>query len=184
VSFVAGLCRSGAALAAGSWLTAIGHDETAGPARAVLQLDRYRAELDRRLLGAFLEHLGRAIYTGVYEPGSPLADAAGFRKGVFAEVKGLGVPILRYPGGNFVSDYHWLDGVGPKRISARPSSSGLGTPLRQASSAPTSSSSGAGSWARSRIVTGLGAGGRRFKSARPDHIHQQLMLGTASEVGR
>ncbi len=112
--FVGGLCRSGAALAAGSWLTAIGHAETAGPARAVLQLDRTRAELDRRLLGAFLEHLGRAIYTGVYEPGSPLADATGFRKDVLAEVTGLGVPIVRYPGGNFVSGYNWLDGVGPR----------------------------------------------------------------------
>jgi alpha-L-arabinofuranosidase len=70
--------------------------------------------MDRRLLGAFLEHLGRAIYTGVYEPGSKLADAAGFRKDVVAEVKGLGVPIMRYPGGNFVSGYNWLDGVGPK----------------------------------------------------------------------
>jgi alpha-N-arabinofuranosidase len=70
--------------------------------------------MDRRLLGAFLEHLGRAIYTGVYEPGSKLADASGFRTDVLAEVKGLGVPIMRYPGGNFVSGYNWLDGVGPK----------------------------------------------------------------------
>ena len=112
--FVAGLGRSGAALAAGSWLSALGHAETVGPARAVLERTRYRSDLDRRLLGAFLEHLGRAIYTGVYEPGSRLADAAGFRKDVLAEVKGLGVPIMRYPGGNFVSGYHWLDGVGPK----------------------------------------------------------------------
>ena len=51
---------------------------------------------------------------GVYEPGSRLADANGFRKDVLAEVKGLGVPIMRYPGGNFVSGYNWLDGVGPK----------------------------------------------------------------------
>src|SRR5260221_10513428 len=112
--FVAGLGRSGVALAAGSWLGALGHAETVGPARAVLERTRYRSDLDRRLLGAFLEHLGRAIYTGVYEPGSRLADAAGFRKDVLAEVKGLGVPIVRYPGGNFVSGYHWLDGVGPK----------------------------------------------------------------------
>ncbi|PYQ10650.1 MAG: hypothetical protein DMF80_23630, partial [Acidobacteria bacterium] len=112
--FVAGLCRSGAALAAGSWLGGVGHAQTRGPARVVLQPARYRSELDRRLLGAFLEHLGRAIYTGVYEPGSRLADASGFRKDVAAEVKGLGVPIMRYPGGNFVSGYHWLDGVGPK----------------------------------------------------------------------
>ena len=70
--------------------------------------------MDRRLLGAFLEHLGRAIYTGVYEPGSKLADAKGFRQDVIAEVKDMAVPIMRYPGGNFVSGYNWLDGVGPK----------------------------------------------------------------------
>jgi alpha-N-arabinofuranosidase len=112
--FVAGLCRSGTALAAGSWLSGFGHAQARGPARAVLQRARYRSEMDRRLLGAFLEHLGRAIYTGVYEPGSKLADASGFRTDVIAEVKGLGVPIMRYPGGNFVSGYNWLDGVGPK----------------------------------------------------------------------
>jgi alpha-N-arabinofuranosidase len=112
--FVSGLGRSGAALAATSWLGPLGYAQTRGPARAVLQRSRYRADLDRRLLGAFLEHLGRAVYTGVYEPGSKLADAAGFRKDVLAEVKGLGVPIMRYPGGNFVSGYNWLDGVGPK----------------------------------------------------------------------
>jgi alpha-L-arabinofuranosidase len=112
--FLAALSRSSAALAAASWLDAIGYAQTRGPARAFLQLDRYRSDMDRRLLGAFLEHLGRAVYTGVYEPGSPLADAKGFRKDVAAEVKGLGVPIMRYPGGNFVSGYNWLDGVGPK----------------------------------------------------------------------
>jgi alpha-L-arabinofuranosidase len=112
--FLAVLCRSSAALAATSWLEGFGFAQTRGPARAFLLRDRSRAEMDRRLLGAFLEHLGRAIYTGVYEPGSPLADAKGFRKDVAAEVKGLGVPIMRYPGGNFVSGYNWLDGVGPK----------------------------------------------------------------------
>ncbi len=65
------------------------------------------------MLGAFLEHLGRAVYTGVFEPGSPLADARGFRTDVAREVKELGVPVVRYPGGNFVSGYNWLDGVGP-----------------------------------------------------------------------
>jgi alpha-L-arabinofuranosidase len=112
--FLSELSRSNAALAAASWLPGLGYAPTRGPARAVLQRARYRSELDRRLLGAFLEHLGRAVYTGVYEPGSPLADADGFRKDVAAEVKGLGVPIMRYPGGNFVSGYDWLDGVGPK----------------------------------------------------------------------
>jgi len=112
--FLAALGRSGAALAAASWPPAFGYAQARGAARVTLQAARYRSEMDRRLLGAFLEHLGRAVYTGVYEPGSPLADASGFRKDVAAEVKGLGVPIMRYPGGNFVSGYHWLDGVGPK----------------------------------------------------------------------
>jgi alpha-N-arabinofuranosidase len=109
-----GLCRSGAALAAGSWLARTAHAQARGPARVVVHPARYRSEMDRRLLGSFLEHLGRAVYTGVYEPGSKLADASGFRRDVLAEVKGLGVPIMRYPGGNFVSGYNWLDGVGPK----------------------------------------------------------------------
>jgi alpha-L-arabinofuranosidase len=79
-----------------------------------LDSSRVRADIDRRLFGSFLEHLGRAIYTGVYQPGSPLADTNGFRTDVIAQIKGLGVPIVRYPGGNFVSGYNWLDGVGPK----------------------------------------------------------------------
>lgn len=114
-TFLAELGTSGAVLAAGPWLSSIGYTAMrSGPARAVINQARYRSELDRRLLGAFLEHLGRAIYTGVYEPGSALADAKGFRTDVIAAVKGLGVPIMRYPGGNFVSGYNWLDGVGPK----------------------------------------------------------------------
>jgi len=114
--FLEGLGKSGAALAAGSWLPSLGYAQVGrGPARAVLNQARSRGDLDRRLLGAFLEHLGRAIYTGVYEPESPLADEHGFRKDVIAEIKGMNVPIMRYPGGNFVSGYNWLDGVGPKK---------------------------------------------------------------------
>ena len=114
-TFLEGLGKSGAALAAGSFLGNLGYAEAAtGPARAVINQARYRADMDRRLLGSFLEHLGRAIYTGVYEPGSPLADSNGFRTDVIAELKELAVPIMRYPGGNFVSGYNWLDGVGPK----------------------------------------------------------------------
>jgi len=112
--FLAGLGKSGAALAAGSWLGTFGYAQTRGPARTVINQASFAAELDPRLLGAFLEHLGRAIYTGVYEPGSPLADAKGFRTDVIKEIAQLGVPIMRYPGGNFVSGYNWLDGVGPK----------------------------------------------------------------------
>jgi alpha-N-arabinofuranosidase len=77
------------------------------------------APLDRNLFGSFLEHLGRAIYGGIYDPGSSLSDSAGFRKDVLEQVSQLGVPIIRYPGGNFVSGYNWLDGVGPRKDRPR-----------------------------------------------------------------
>ena len=114
--FLAKLGGAGAMLATGSWLDAIGYAQgVRGSARALIQQPRVRADVDRRVLGAFLEHLGRAVYTGVYQPGSPLADSSGFRSDVVREVKEAGVPIVRYPGGNFVSGYNWLDGVGPKQ---------------------------------------------------------------------
>lgn len=72
------------------------------------------SEIDPRLYGSFIEHLGRAVYTGIYEPGHPTADANGMRQDVIDLVKELNVPIVRYPGGNFVSAYNWEDGVGPK----------------------------------------------------------------------
>src|SRR5207244_7318112 len=101
-------------LAAESWLETIGYAQVnRGPARVRIQ-QRAVADFDRRVFGSFLEHLGRAIYTGIYQPGSSLSDAKGFRTDVAREVKELGVPIVRYPGGNFVSGYNWLDGVGPK----------------------------------------------------------------------
>jgi alpha-N-arabinofuranosidase len=86
------------------------------PAPAEVHVDPVRtlADLDRRLLGSFLEHIGRAIYTGIFEPGSKLADQSGFRKDVLDEIKSMHVPMIRYPGGNFVSGYNWLDGVGPR----------------------------------------------------------------------
>jgi alpha-N-arabinofuranosidase len=92
----------------------------AGPeVRIFVDSRRTIAPLDRNLFGSFLEHLGRAIYGGIYEPGSKLSDATGFRKDVLAEIRQLGVPIIRYPGGNFVSGYNWLDGVGPKQERPR-----------------------------------------------------------------
>ncbi len=84
-------------------------------ARIFVDSRRSISPLDRNLFGSFLEHLGRAIYEGVYDPGSKLSDSNGFRKDVMQEVRSLGVPIIRYPGGNFVSGYNWLDGVGPKQ---------------------------------------------------------------------
>jgi alpha-N-arabinofuranosidase len=83
--------------------------------RVYVDSRRTIAPIDRNLFGSFLEHLGRAIYQGIYDPGSRLSDSDGFRKDVMEEVKHLGVPIIRYPGGNFVSGYNWLDGVGPKK---------------------------------------------------------------------
>jgi alpha-N-arabinofuranosidase len=89
------------------------------PVRVYVDSRRTIAPIDRNLFGSFLEHLGRAIYQGVYDPGSKLSDASGFRKDVLAEIRQLGVPIIRYPGGNFVSGYDWLDGVGPKKDRPR-----------------------------------------------------------------
>ncbi len=68
----------------------------------------------RRLFGGFVEHLGRHVYDGIYEPGHPEADAEGFRRDVIELVKELGVSTIRYPGGNFVSGFRWEDGVGPR----------------------------------------------------------------------
>ena len=70
-------------------------------------------DIDKRIYGSFIEHLGRAVYGGIYEPGHPTADENGFRGDVIDMVKKLNVPIVRYPGGNFVSGYNWEDGVGP-----------------------------------------------------------------------
>ena len=70
--------------------------------------------MDRRLFGAFVEHLGRCVYGGIYEPEHPAADSDGFRQDVLELVRELGVSTVRYPGGNFVSAYRWEDGVGPR----------------------------------------------------------------------
>jgi alpha-N-arabinofuranosidase len=72
------------------------------------------SEVDKRIFGSFIEHLGRAVYGGIYEPGHPTADANGFRGDALEAIRRLQVPIIRYPGGNFVSGYNWEDGVGPK----------------------------------------------------------------------
>lgn len=75
-------------------------------------------EVDRRLFGSFVEHLGRGVYSGIHEPGHPTADADGFRRDVLDLVRELGITTVRYPGGNFVSSYRWEDGVGP--VESRP----------------------------------------------------------------
>ncbi len=83
-------------------------------ARVVLDPAAVVAPVNRRLFGSFVEHMGRCVYTGIYEPGHPLADDDGFRADVLALTRELGVTTVRYPGGNFVSGYRWEDGVGPR----------------------------------------------------------------------
>jgi len=83
-------------------------------ARIKIDLDRTIAPIDRRIFGGFVEHLGRCIYGGLIDEGSPLADEHGFRTDVLEAARALRMPLLRWPGGNFVSGYHWTDGIGPK----------------------------------------------------------------------
>lgn len=84
-------------------------------AKMIIDRDFKLAEVDKRIYGSFIEHLGRAVYNGIYQPGHPAADEDGFRKDVLELVRELNVPIIRYPGGNFVSNFYWEDSVGPER---------------------------------------------------------------------
>jgi alpha-L-arabinofuranosidase len=79
-----------------------------------LRHDEVIGDTDPRLFGAFVEHVGRCVYGGIFEPGHPTADANGFRGDVLALVRELNPSLVRYPGGNFVSGYDWEDGVGPR----------------------------------------------------------------------
>lgn len=83
-------------------------------ARIHLDPTRTIGEISPLLFGGFAEHMGRSIYGGIYDPGSPHADERGLRRDVLAALRELGITIVRYPGGNFLSGYRWLDGVGPR----------------------------------------------------------------------
>ena len=87
-------------------------------AKMIIDKDFRISKVDERIYGSFIEHLGRAVYDGLYQPGNPLSDDDGFRKDVIDLVKELNVPIIRYPGGNFVSNFFWEDSVGP--VEERP----------------------------------------------------------------
>ncbi len=87
-------------------------------ARIIVDSDFNISQLDRRLFGSFVEHMGRCVYTGIFEPGHPTADANGFRGDVLDLVRELGPTIIRYPGGNYMSGCNWEDGVGP--VESRP----------------------------------------------------------------
>ena len=85
-------------------------------AKLIADKDFKRAQIDERIYGSFIEHLGRAVYGGIYQPGHPLADEEGFRTDVLDLVRKLVVPVVRYPGVNFVSSYRWEDGIGPAAL--------------------------------------------------------------------
>ena len=104
---------------------AVGHPLAANPAfapqtspaaaaRIKIDFDRRIGTINRNIYGNFIEHLGRCIYGGIYDEGSPLSDSDGFRKDVLEAVRAMKIPLLRWPGGNFSSGYNWKDGIGPK----------------------------------------------------------------------
>ena len=94
-------------------------ESASGVCRIVVDRDFVVAKIDARFCGSFIEHLGRVVYTGIYEPSHPSSDGAGFRTDVSELVKELGVTTVRYPGGNFVSSYDWRDGVGQRQSRPR-----------------------------------------------------------------
>ena len=89
--------------------------------KARIAIDKYAvlSEIDPRIYGSFIEHLGRAVYEGIYQPGQKSADEDGFREDTIAAINEIGVPLVRYPGGDFLSGYRWEDGVGPKEQRPR-----------------------------------------------------------------
>ena len=94
---------------------------SASTSKATIYLDTNRtiSPISPLLFSGFAEHMGRAIYEGIYEPASPHANASGLRKDVLAALRELNFRSIRYPGGNFLSGYRWEDGVGPKESRPR-----------------------------------------------------------------
>ena len=83
-------------------------------AKLTVYADHTRNKISKNIFGHFMEHSADVIYGSVYAPEHRFADEDGFRKDVLEVLKEVQVPMLRYPGGNFVSNYHWEDGIGPK----------------------------------------------------------------------
>jgi len=88
-------------------------------AKVILDKDFFVGITDKRIFGSFVEHIGRCVYGGIYDPTCRDSDELGFRKDVIAMTKELGIPVVRYPGGNFVSGYNWEDGIGSKDMRPR-----------------------------------------------------------------
>lgn len=82
-------------------------------AKIKIDMERKRGKINQNIFGSFVEHLGRCVYEGIYDEDSPRSDEDNFRKDVIEAVQELNIPLLRWPGGNFVSGYHWMDGIGP-----------------------------------------------------------------------
>src|SRR5882672_3829528 len=101
-------------LAASASAPFIGRASAATTGGIKIHSGRHRGPIDKKIFGNFIEHLGRCITGGIFDEGSPLSDKRGFRKDVIAAVKDMGVPFLRWPGGNFSSNYNWMDGIGPR----------------------------------------------------------------------
>lgn len=95
-------------LAVGTF-SAVGQDAT-----IKIDIERTIGAIDPMIYGGFIEHMGRCIYGGIYDPGNPLSDEDGFRKDTLQAVRDLQMPVIRWPGGNFSSGYHWMDGIGPR----------------------------------------------------------------------
>ena len=106
--------------------------------RVTVEPGRAIGQVNRDIFGGFIEHLGRCIYGGIYEEGSPLSDEQGFRADTLSLLKDLQVSVLRWPGVISLSNYHWQDGVGPRTL-ARCEANWPGAVSRPTASAPTSS---------------------------------------------
>ncbi|MDQ8202186.1 hypothetical protein [Pelagicoccus sp. SDUM812003] len=91
-----------------------GRSTESSPAQITVTIDDATAEISPLIYGQFIEHLGRAIYGGIYDEDSPLSDRNGFRKDVLEKIRNLNTPLFRYPGGTVTKIYHWEDGIGPK----------------------------------------------------------------------
>ncbi|KAF3071208.1 putative alpha-L-arabinofuranosidase C [Daldinia childiae] len=90
------------------------------------------SKIDPMIYGGFTEHMGRCIYGGIYDPSNPLSDEDGFRTDVLSALREIDIPVVRYPGGNFVATYHWQDGIGPReKRPSRPELAWLGTETNQ-----------------------------------------------------
>jgi len=133
-------------------------------AKMTIHKDFLIGETDKRLFGSFIEHLGRAVYTGIYEPGHPKADSSGFRNDVADLIKELDVSVIRYPGGNFVSGYNWEDGVGP--VETRPVKLDLAWSTKESNRIGTNEFA---SWAKkvnSEVMLAVNLGTRGAQEAR------------------